>query len=305
MDGIPPHDLWDLVIANQINKTQNQELQGNSSQTTTIHMKNQNPTKHVNLDLYNADHVASDVRPSRFGAMLQVFEDNEAVIQMITKGRSPTKRRVSRTHRVARDWLFERINWDRKIQIKYIDTKHQQADIWTEGNFTRDKWNNLLNLCNISHFSSLCCAQNFSFTRCLMTMATRMQEQKEEDRVAAKSMPTAINLTSTASTSSSSVNHPITSKSPGILRAFTRKPDARARRHSKPDAASSSQGRLFDAYLGGWMVVVGGKLAATDFSQESWEVFSNLNPGATTRKKYQGNLMQETVSRAVFILFFF
>ena len=45
------------------------------------------------------------------------FEDNEAVIKMITKGRSPTMRHVSRTHRVALDWLFDRINLDPMIQI--------------------------------------------------------------------------------------------------------------------------------------------------------------------------------------------
>ena len=63
-------------------------------------------------------------------------------------------RHVSRTHRVALDWLLDRINLDPKIQIKYIDTKNQLADILTKGNFTRDEWNHLLNLFNISHFSS-------------------------------------------------------------------------------------------------------------------------------------------------------
>ena len=51
-------------------------------------------------------------------------EDIEAVIKMIIKGRSPTMCHVSRTHRVALDWLFDRINLDPKIQIKYVDTKH-------------------------------------------------------------------------------------------------------------------------------------------------------------------------------------
>ena len=41
-------------------------------------------------------------------------------------------RHVSRTHRVALDWLFDRINLDSKIQIKYIDTKNQLADILTK-----------------------------------------------------------------------------------------------------------------------------------------------------------------------------
>ena len=37
------------------------------------------------------------------------------------------------------DWLFDRINLDSKIQIKYIDTKNQFAGILTKGNFTRDE----------------------------------------------------------------------------------------------------------------------------------------------------------------------
>ena len=42
-------------------------------------------------------------------------------------------------------WLsIDRINFDPKIQIKQEDTKHQFADILTKGNFTFDKWNNLL-----------------------------------------------------------------------------------------------------------------------------------------------------------------
>ena len=45
-------------------------------------MKNPNPTKHVNLGLNNVDHVSSNVRSSRFGAMLYVFEDTGSVIKM-------------------------------------------------------------------------------------------------------------------------------------------------------------------------------------------------------------------------------
>ena len=56
--------------------------------------------------------------------MLYIFEDNEAVIKMIIKGRRPTLRHVSRTHRVALDWLFERINLDPKIQIRHVDAKN-------------------------------------------------------------------------------------------------------------------------------------------------------------------------------------
>ena len=84
----------------------------------------------------NIDVVPSNVQSARQETLLYVFEDNEAVIKMIIKGRSPTMRHVSKTHRVALDWLFDRINLDSKIQIKYIDTKNQFANILSKGNFT-------------------------------------------------------------------------------------------------------------------------------------------------------------------------
>ena len=110
--------------------------------------------------------------------MLYIFEDNEAVIQKIIKGRSPTMRHVSKTHRVALDWLFDRIKLDPKIQIKYIDTKNQLADILTKGNFTRDEWNHLLCLVYISHFSPI---------NSVKAMSNRIQEDAGEERVTAKS----------------------------------------------------------------------------------------------------------------------
>ena len=74
---------------------------------------------------------------------------------------------------------------DTKIQIKYIDTKNQLADILTKGSFTRDEWNHLLTLFNISHFSS---------TACIAAMAKRAQQDSGEGRVTAKSRPM-MNLT--------------------------------------------------------------------------------------------------------------
>ena len=62
------------------------------------------------------------------------FEDTDAVIKTIIKGRSPTMRHVSRTHRVALDLLFDRINLDPQIQINYVDTKNQLADVLTKIN---------------------------------------------------------------------------------------------------------------------------------------------------------------------------
>ena len=69
------------------------------------------------------DSVLSNVQSARQEALLYVFEDNEAVIKMIIKGRIPTMRHVSRTHRVALDWLFNRINLDSKIQINTLTPK--------------------------------------------------------------------------------------------------------------------------------------------------------------------------------------
>ena len=110
MDGISALDLWDLVTEvfhsppNQTNKTRYlRELQRNLLQRTTPNMRSQIPTKCINLDLANDGPVSSNVKRSGSSAMLYVFEDNEAAIKMIIKGRSPTMRHVSRTHRVALD----------------------------------------------------------------------------------------------------------------------------------------------------------------------------------------------------------
>ena len=68
----------------------------------------------------------------------------------------------------------------------------------------------------------------------------------------AKWKSTAMNLSSFVPTSCSSAKIPIAFKNPWIFTA-TVKPERRMRRNSKPDAASSSQVKLQDAYLGGLM----------------------------------------------------
>ena len=66
------------------------------------------PVGKINV-MENIDSVPSDVQSSRQEALLYVFEDNEAVVKIIIKGESPTMRHVSRIHRVALDWLLDRI----------------------------------------------------------------------------------------------------------------------------------------------------------------------------------------------------
>ena len=174
-------ELWDLIVSVLGNVSRVSD--GSGKPESDIHKREKS---HSKIDVVkDIDLVPSHVQSANREALLYVFEHSEAVIKMIMKGRSPTMRHVSRTHRVALDWLFDRINLDPKIQIKYIDTKNQLADILTKGNFTRDEWNHLLTLFSLSHFSS---------TACIAAMAKRAQQDSGEGRVTAKSRPM-MNLT--------------------------------------------------------------------------------------------------------------
>ena len=176
LDVLPALELWDLIVSVLGNVSR---VSGGSGQPDNDVHKHHKSQKKINV-MKDIDSVPSNVQFSRQEDLLYVFEDKEAVIKMIIKGRSSTMRHVSRTHRVALDWLFDRINLDSKIQIKYIDTKNQLADILTKENVTRDEWNHLLSLFNISLFSSTVCAA---------AMAKRVQQGSGEERVTAKSRP--------------------------------------------------------------------------------------------------------------------
>ena len=80
---------------------------------------------------------------------------DQAIIKMIIKDRSPTMRHVSRTTEVRWFCVFDRINLDLKIQIKYVDAKNQHTDMLTKNKFTRD---DLLLLLNIIIFSMSSCS---------------------------------------------------------------------------------------------------------------------------------------------------
>ena len=121
MDGIPALTLWDLVIEilhSIPNRTDGlkREPRGNPSAVVKPNMHNSIPIKHTNAIPTNIDHIPSNTMHSGASAMLYVFEDNEAVIKMIIKGRGPTMRHVSRTHGVALDRLFDWSNLDQKFK---------------------------------------------------------------------------------------------------------------------------------------------------------------------------------------------
>ena len=151
LDDLLALELWDLIVSVLGNVSRVSDRSGKPE--SDDHKRHKS---HNKIDaMKDIDSVRSNAQSARQEALLYVFEDNEAVIKMIMKGRSPTMRHVSRTHRVALDWLFDRINLDPKIPIKYIDTKNQLADILTKGNFTGDEWNHSLSTFNSNQFN--CC----------------------------------------------------------------------------------------------------------------------------------------------------
>ena len=76
---------------------------------------------------------------------LIVCEDNEAVIKIVLKQRSPAFRHVSRTHRVNLDWTYETMN-DPNVSLKYVNTKYQIADMMTKAFTKKELWESLLYL---------------------------------------------------------------------------------------------------------------------------------------------------------------
>ena len=184
-----------------------------------------------------------------------------------------------------------------KVRFDTFDTKHQLADNLTKGNFTRYEWNHLLCLFNISHFSSTSCAKNSSLISCTDKMAKRVQEQKGEDRSVAKSKSTAMNLSSHVPASSSTAKIPIASET-------TVKPESRTRRNSKSDAASGSQVKLQDAYLGGLMDKATEILVATkedsgdlDLSEpETWSFHEEEVTGSVAYKTGTGKPGASSIS---------
>ena len=106
MDGLPALESWELIVSVLGNVSRVSDL--SRQLDSDVHKRHKS---HNKIDvMQDIDSVPSNVQSARQEALLYVFEDNEAVIKMIMKGRSPTMRHVSRTHRVALDWLFDRIS---------------------------------------------------------------------------------------------------------------------------------------------------------------------------------------------------
>ena len=127
MDGLLALDLWELVIevlrSSSSTKPPTNPAAGNCSRD-----HKSKPKQKGNRDvdqLSHVDYVTTNAHSSQGESQLYIFEDKEAVIKMIIRGTSPTMTHVSRTDRVALDWLFDRINLDTKIQTKHQKTNSQ------------------------------------------------------------------------------------------------------------------------------------------------------------------------------------
>ena len=73
-----------------------------------------------------------------------VLKDNEAVIKMIIKGRSPTMRTCfpEHTELLLTGYLIESI-WTPKSKSNTLTRKTNSHIYWPRGNFTRDEWNQI------------------------------------------------------------------------------------------------------------------------------------------------------------------
>ena len=92
--------------------------------------------------------VGAEVPPAAW-QKTPIYEDNDAVNKMIIKGRSPSMRHISRTHRVNLECLFDQINLYLGIQNTNVNTCKQIAETLTRGSFTRERWTQLTNLFNL------------------------------------------------------------------------------------------------------------------------------------------------------------
>ena len=140
LDGLPALELWDLIVSVLGNVSRVSD--GSEKPVSDDHKHHKS---HSKIDVMkDLDAVPSNVQSARQEALLYVFEDNEAVIKMIIKGKKSHNETCFQDQQSCASLVVRSNQFGRKIQIQYIDTKNQLAEILTTGNFTRDEWNPLL-----------------------------------------------------------------------------------------------------------------------------------------------------------------
>ena len=101
------------------------------------------------MELLSVDTVPTNVPLGKEYGQLILLEDNQAVIKICAKGRSPSLRHVQRTHRVDLDALYTQLLTDPSLHIHFVGTKEQIADILTKGSFTEVAWRSLVRMVQI------------------------------------------------------------------------------------------------------------------------------------------------------------
>ena len=138
MEGVAALQFWGFVVETCSDSSAKGNLTRPSGKRHSL--------SHSKDDISMVDHVSSSIPESSFRARRCIFEDSDAVIRKIIKGRSRNLRHESRTHRVDLDWLCERTNLDSAISIRHVRTTEQVADILTNNPCTTVQWQSLIRL---------------------------------------------------------------------------------------------------------------------------------------------------------------
>ena len=184
-------------------------------------------------------------------AMLYVFEDNEAVIKMIIKGRSPTMRHVSRTTELLWDLCLTESIWTQKSKSVTLTANTNSQTSWPKG-ISRVMSGIIFFVCSI--LSALFAAPKIS----AWLAALRWQEEFRKGLYPSRDLQWMCLLVLLRQVP---LPHQVRlhRKSPGMSGAS----ETGSRMNleaSSFDASSPSQVRLKDAYVGGLMVEQQGNL---------------------------------------------
>ena len=81
---------------------------------------------------------------------IQVFEDNQATLQIMKSGKSSALRHLNRTHRVNLAWLAEVFKDNEQVDLFYCITSEQCADIMTKAFSNAESWLKVCRLVGIT-----------------------------------------------------------------------------------------------------------------------------------------------------------
>ena len=84
----------------------------------------------------------------RTTVQLVIHEDNQATILVAKKGYSPKLRHIERTHKVNLRSISEQLEEGTGVEIEYVDTAEQAADIFTKPPVPQ-KWDRAIKLLGI------------------------------------------------------------------------------------------------------------------------------------------------------------